>query len=854
MHTPQLNTLTIPQLTPPGNAGEFVRLAASRVARASPVVYKIMILGDSLVYGVGDGPRGAFERTLRAKGARIRLIGTQINFKYTGTNPGPVYTNGPYYTESASHQGHGGHMIAQAAADYLAAIPICGVPDCVLLRTGTNDIYVQGQAIFAGTITLAAALASMQADMTALVAVLLASGVRVVGVCDIPRVGTLHAAPAKPVESNLLADAWNSGLDAFAEALPHGATQVVSAAHYAAQITDADFVSPLGSAYNDYVHVNSTANNLMGVAAARWLESVATLASGDPVPRLVKGYGPARAHAAVVNNTDRVEVPATCTALVLPNGEPFEISFDYFCTALAAPAAIVPMYQYGSTVWTDGVTLYLYDGGKLRWYFKDLGPVADQRSPTCIKVGMWHRIRARIDTVRKRVAVMVNGCLVDDFSLGGDLALNLAAQKSFLGKPSSLGGTGALGYYGRLSVHSGPKLGTWDDFPGLSQIDFFDSVPAPGVRGEILLCEGTGTNIKESVTGVTLAGALVGTTWAAAGVVPKWCEQYNEPGTMQGASPVLINGDTLPHDPRVEPIKVSLLANTTGLDVARPAATAALESRKYGPCSDTGVVYEVLGGAWKVASALYGPDRAAVGGWYTNAGLYCPSSPLAEPDLADLTAFAICWYAPQAPSGATMKTIFAHGDSAKTARGLALFYSRVAGSLSKLELLCVGPGGSTWNDLGVAQFSAPSMHCLFIARAGGNFRSSLDGAAVAVCPVPGTFVTPLAADPMSIGMDVAGVLSAYDSSVEFVSFYPFSGISADTAVLDPLLRAASAEGFATGRITTAVGTLGAPLNAAWWPAGAVHYTATRAGGASPVEWGMRSAAGVVSPILYKRAR
>jgi len=808
-----------------------------------------MILGDSLVYVDGDGLRSSFERALRERGALVRLVGTQAHFRETGTMPGPTYSRGPFETEYAEHEGHGGHTIAQAAADYAAAWPVCGVPDCVLLRTGTNDVYWQGVAIHAGTITQAVALASMQADMTALVAALLASGVRLVGVGDIPHIGTLKPAPAMPVETNALADAWNAALDAFVTALPHGAAQVVSAAHYTAQLSNADFVNPLGVPTNDYIHPSIQGNTSMGVAASRWLLSVATLPPCRPTPRRATSYGLARAHVAMVAAADRVELPATLTAMVLPAAGSFEVELDYYCTALTGAAELRPIYQYSSTTWADGFAIYQSDGGHLRLYFKGLGMIAAQGQPVVFAANRWHRIRVRIDATRQRCAVMVNAQIVDDFAMGGALDLSGAAQKTFLGRPSALGGSGALGYYGRLAVHAGTGLGTWDDFAQHAAEDYYSSVRAPGTQGEVMLCEGTGTAVVESVSGVSTAVALVGATWAALGAAPKWCEQGSEPLTVRGASSVLINGDTLSHDASEEPLTVSLLASTSGLDAARPAASAVPDGHKY-TATDTGVTYECLGGVWRVASAHYCADRCAIAGWYTNHGLYCTASPTTEPDLADGTALALCWYSPAAPAGATVKTLLHHGNTANT-RGFSVLFSRTAGHLSLLEVLLIG---AAYVDIGVTEFASPAHHCLLIAITGGNLRCSLDGEAVVATAIPGGYVPPNTADPISVGIRADGALSIVDGSAEFVSMYPFTGISADTGVLDPLLRAASLEGQATGRVTAAVGTLGAPLHASWWAAGAVHYTATRAGGASPVEWFPGGTPGTASTILRKRAR
>lgn len=246
----------------------------------------------------------------------------------------------------------------------------------------------------------------------------------------------------------------------------------------------------------------------------------------------------------------------------------------------------------------------------------------------------------------------------------------------------------------------------------------------------------------------------------------------------------------------------------SGLDAARPDANGALDGITY-VATDTKAVYLCDGSAWRVASALMGPDKASLGPFAAANILACTARAGTAPAGS---SGAVMFYPVATPSG--VEYFFNNRDTGG-ARGYVVLCGNNAGDRALIQIYVSGIG---YVDVTGATFAGllNVVHGFAYTFTGGNIRYSLDGAAVvAVALNPAYPVPPNAGDAVTLGGGSA-------SAVPLLSSRLISVVSYTTVVSDADLRVLTgAAARAALRVpAVATGTTDFDFSAARWPSGA----------------------------------
>jgi hypothetical protein len=301
-----------------------------------------------------------------------------------------------------------------------------------------------------------------------------------------------------------------SAIAASAVALQFNAWLVARAASLGRRWTVVEATSRIPkSAYADIVHLSHVGYELYGEEIGRSL--VQSIGPGLPSARVPRPFVPRPAQACVElrATSDRCAFPAQ-TALN-PGGNSFFFAVRFMPFALPAGTNVIVQQE---TPYQSGCMLTA-NAARLNLYHLSAGTgtvIAHNAHTACLQVFRWHDLFVFFDTVRKQVALICNGQLLQRTTIGDTVVITSQDGWSLGGIPSLLS---ALGLYQHFLVGHGAGL-TVEHALKMARGIHYDNVDPKGTTYKALLAEGTGTVLASTVPDTT-AGTLTGGVWVASG-------------------------------------------------------------------------------------------------------------------------------------------------------------------------------------------------------------------------------------------------------------------------------------------------------------------------------------------------
>lgn len=243
----------------------------------------------------------------------------------------------------------------------------------------------------------------------------------------------------------------------------------------------------------------------------------------------------------------------------------------------------------------------------------------------------------------------------------------------------------------------------------------------------------------------------------------------------------------------------------TGVDAARPSASAAIVGTWY-YASDTKAIYLCISATeWRVASAGMEEDKVSWGPFSSNVELYCSASVGTEPSFTAGTSGCIALWPSGTPSGS--EHIFAFRDQGAT-RGWYLAQGIDTGDRCLYNWAVYGTTGVVSPAGQTTAATLNQVNTLAWTVTATGIKTSHNGGAIVETNFgAGTYAPPQAGDRIGIGASISPGASPHVSG-SFIAIKTFS-----TVVSDANLRLFHATVASTFRIPTPAGaTISFQLN------------------------------------------